>query len=79
MAFKCTCCPIFREADCDADHHLVVATLTERLAVIKRMIKKMDMERLNLKKLNDWEVKKHYQVTIKNKLATLENQRIMRT
>jgi hypothetical protein len=33
----------------------------------------MDMERLNLKKLNEGEVKKQYQVTISNKLAVLEN------
>jgi hypothetical protein len=33
----------------------------------------MDMDRFNLKKLNDGEVKEQYQVTIGNKSAALEN------
>jgi hypothetical protein len=33
----------------------------------------MDMERFNLKQLNEEEVKEQYQVTIKNKFAALEN------
>jgi hypothetical protein len=59
-------------ADCDTAHYLVVAKARERLAVSKRMAKNMDMERFNLKKLNE-EVKEQYQVTIKNKFAALEN------
>jgi hypothetical protein len=39
----------FRGADCDSDHYLVVAEVRERLAVGKRMVKKMDVERFNLK------------------------------
>jgi hypothetical protein len=63
----------FRGADCDIDHYLVVAKVTERLAVSKRMVKKMDVEIFNLKQLNEEEVKEEYQVTIKNKFAALEN------
>jgi glycine betaine/choline ABC-type transport system substrate-binding protein len=37
------------------------------------MVKKMDVERFNLKQLNEGEVKEQYQVTIKNKFAALEN------
>jgi hypothetical protein len=37
------------------------------------MIKKMDVERFNLKQLNEEEFKEQYQVTIKNKFAALEN------
>jgi glycine betaine/choline ABC-type transport system substrate-binding protein len=37
------------------------------------MVRKMDMERFNLKQLNEEEVKEQYQVTIKNKFAALEN------
>jgi hypothetical protein len=63
----------FRGAGYDSDHYLVVAKVRERLAVSKRMVKKMDMERLNLKQLNKKEVKEQYQVTIKNKFAAQEN------
>jgi hypothetical protein len=63
----------FREADCDSDHYLVVAKVRERLAVSKRMVKKMDVERFNLKQFNEEEVKEKYQVTIKNKFVALEN------
>jgi hypothetical protein len=44
---------------------LVVAKIRERLAVSKRPVNKMDMDRFNLKKLNEGEVKEQYQVTIK--------------
>jgi hypothetical protein len=52
---------------------LVVAKVRERLAVGKRMVKKMDVEIFNLKQLNEEEVKEWYQVTIKNRFAALEN------
>jgi hypothetical protein len=43
----------FRGADCDTELYLVVAKVRERLAVTKRMVKKVDMERFNLKNLNE--------------------------
>jgi hypothetical protein len=46
---------------------LVISKVKERLSVSKRMVKKMDMERFNLKQLNEEKVKEQYQVTIKNK------------
>jgi hypothetical protein len=52
---------------------LVVAKVRERLAVSKPMVKKMDVERFNLKQLNEEEVREQYQVTTKNKFAALEN------
>jgi hypothetical protein len=64
-----------RRADCDTDHYLVVPRVRERLAVSKRVAQKVDMERLNLKKLNEGKVTEEYQVTIKNKFPALENLR----
>jgi endonuclease/exonuclease/phosphatase family metal-dependent hydrolase len=54
----------FREADCDTDHYLVVAKLRERISVSKRVRQNFDVERFDLKKLNDVEVKEKYQVEI---------------
>jgi hypothetical protein len=70
----------FRGADCDTDHYLVVAKIRERLAVSKRPANKVDMDRFNVKNLNEGEVKEQYQVTIKNRFSALENlARIMGT
>jgi DNA repair ATPase RecN len=52
---------------------LVVAKVRERLAVSKRAAQRIDMERFNVKNLNQGDVKEQYQVTIRNKFATLEN------
>jgi hypothetical protein len=47
----------YRGADSDSDHYLVVAKFRERLAVSKQVVKKMDVERSNLKQLNEEKVK----------------------
>ena len=65
----------FRGADCDTDHYLVVAKVRERLAVIKQAAQKSDGGRFNLRKLNDLEVRKQYQIEITNRFAALENVR----
>jgi hypothetical protein len=46
----------FRGADFDTDHNLVVAKIRERLAVSNRPVNKMDIDRFNLRKLNEEEV-----------------------
>jgi len=51
----------------------VVANVRERLAVNKEAAQKFDGERLNLRKLNDLEVRKKYRVEISNTFAALEN------
>ena len=51
----------------------MVANVRERLAESKQAAKKFDVERFNLRKLNELEVKKQYQIEISNRFAALEN------
>jgi hypothetical protein len=51
----------------------VVAKVRERLVVIKQTAKKFDVERFNLKKLSELEVRKQYQIKISDRFAALEN------
>jgi hypothetical protein len=43
------------------------------LAVSKQVTQKLDGERFNLRKLNEMEVRKQYQIEISNRFAALEN------
>jgi hypothetical protein len=54
----------FRRADCDTDHYLVVAKLKESISVSKQARQNFDLERFDLKKLDDVEVKEKYEVEI---------------
>jgi len=53
----------------------VVAKVRERLAVSKRAAQKFDVERFNLRKRNELEVRKQYQNEIINRFAAMENLR----
>jgi hypothetical protein len=50
-----------------------VAKLRERISVSKRARQNFDLERFDLKKLDDVEVKEKYQVEISNRFAALES------
>jgi len=56
----------------DTDHYLVIAKVRERLAVGKQAAQKFDRQRLNLRRLNEPEVREQYQIEITNRFATLE-------
>ena len=51
----------------------MVAKVRERLAVRKIAAQTSDGRRFNLRKLNDLEVRKQYQIEITNRFAALEN------
>jgi len=51
----------------------VIAEIRERLAVSKQAAQKFDLERFILRKLNELEVMKQYQIEITNSFAALEN------
>jgi hypothetical protein len=51
----------------------VVAKVRERLAVSKQRSQSFDMERFNLKKLNDVEGKEQFRVEVSNRFAALED------
>jgi hypothetical protein len=51
----------------------LVAEVRERLAASKQSAQKFIVERFNLRKLNELEVRKQYQIEITNRFAALEN------
>jgi hypothetical protein len=63
---------LFRAADCDTGHYLVVAKVRERLAMSKQTTHRVHMERFNLKKLNEVEDKEQYCVEISNRFTDME-------
>jgi len=51
----------------------VIAKVRKRLAVGKQAAQRFDMQRFNLRKLNEPEVTEKYQIEITNRFAALEN------
>jgi len=51
----------------------VIAKVRERLVVGKQATQTFDRQRLNLRKLNEPEVREQYQIEITNRFAALEN------
>jgi hypothetical protein len=51
-------------ADCDTDYYVVDAKVRERLAVSKQETEKFDVEKFSLRKLNELEVRKKFQIKI---------------
>ena len=47
--------------------------MTESLAVSKQAAQKLDAERFNLRKFNEPEIRKRYQIEITNRVAALGN------
>jgi hypothetical protein len=64
---------LFRAADCDTDHYLVVPKVRDRLVASKQTTHRVHTERFNFKKLYEVEGKKQYYVEISNRFAALEN------
>jgi hypothetical protein len=63
---------LFRAADYDTDHYLVVAIFREILAVSKQTTQRFHVESFKLKKLNEVEGEEQYRVEISNRLAAFE-------
>jgi hypothetical protein len=57
----------------DTINYLVVAKVRDRLSATKDAAQKTDVERFNLKKLSEMEVRKQFQMELSNRFAALEN------
>ena len=63
----------FRGVNWDSDRCPVVVKVSERLAVSQQAAQKFNVERFNLRKLNDLDIRKEYQSEITSSLAALKS------
>ena len=63
----------FQGPDCDSGHYLVFAKYRERFALIIQRAQRFNGERFNLRKLNDLEFRRQYQIETINRCAGLGN------
>jgi len=52
----------FSGADCANNHYLVLTKIRERFVVCKQTAQKFNVERFNLRKLSEVELRKQYQI-----------------
>ena len=62
-----------RGSDCDTDHYRVAAKVRKRLSARKEAAQKTDVDRFNLKKLSETEVRREFQIELSKRFAALEN------
>ena len=60
-------------ADCDTHHYMLAAKVRGSLAVSKQAARKFVVEIFYLRRLNELDVRKQYQIRISNRSAALEN------
>ena len=72
MAFEYARCKKLQVTDFHTDYYLVVEKVRESLAISKQEAQNFDGQRLTLRKLNELEVRKQYQIKISNWFAALE-------
>ena len=63
-------------AECDIDHCLVVAEVREALSVHKQSAPKFVVERFDVQKFTEGNVREDYQLKITNSFAALENLKV---
>jgi hypothetical protein len=63
----------FKVPDCDIKPLYLVAKLSEVISVSKRARQNSELERFDLKRMDDVEVKEKYQVEISKRFAALES------
>ena len=63
----------FRGADCETDHNLVFAKVRDRLALSTEAAQMFYVEKINLRKLIELDVKKHYNIKISNRCAASDS------